>query len=709
MTTHAQAETRMRELRRELERHNRLYYVEARPEISDREYDRLYGELQDIERRHPDLVTPDSPTQRVGGEPLEGFRHVRHLIPMLSLDKAENIRQLKLFEARVLRKLANEAIEFIVEPKVDGVSIGVHYEQGLLSLGVTRGNGTEGDDITENLRTVRSIPLRLTTDSPPDLLELRGEAFMREQDRLAVNAALVKAGQKPFPNTRNVTAGSLKLLDPRIVAQRPIRAVFYAVGATRGIAFSTHEEELATMAAFGLPVPQLSFACNTIEQALERANEIRMRRQELPYEIDGVVIKLNSVGQARQLDPTAKAPASAIAYKPKDPLRRAETRLDEIVVQVGRTGVLTPVAELESVFLDGTQISRATLHNEDEVRRKDIREGDTVVVERAGRVIPAIVRMVPDRRTDCESAFAMPAGCPACGSKTVRRRQLVGDREEVAVCCENLDCPAQRVARLEHFASRSALDIEGLGDVVAAAMVDRGIVKDPLDLFDVGLERLGRANLGTDESPRVLGEKNAGKILSALEKSRSMPLHRWLHALAIPYVGEAVARQLAATHGSLQEVADSAILRAIAVEAKVDKARELGEVGPAVASSVVQFFDSHYGQEVLARLKGQGIEPESERTPRASSALAGRTFALTGTLERMSREEASRRIRSAGGNVTGSVSRKTDYLVVGEDPGAAKVKSASAHGTPTLSEGDLLDMLGPTVEEESGRQRELPI
>ncbi|MEI6218090.1 MAG: NAD-dependent DNA ligase LigA, partial [bacterium] len=393
------AEKEISRLRQEIDRHNILYYVEARPELSDREYDILYSQLADLEKQFPDLITPDSPTQRVGGAPLKEFQHVHHIVRMLSLEKAEDIRELRLFDSRVRKELPGEDIEFVVEPKVDGVSINVRYEDGLLTLGATRGDGVVGDDITANIKTVRGIPLKLHAHVAPPLFEARGEAYMRDIDRIRINAKLEQAGDKPFPNTRNVTAGSLKLLDSRLVAQRPIRAVFYGIGSANGVAFETHTAELDYLKACGLPTPYLWWRCATIEEACERAEEMKKQEADLPYEIDGIVIKINNMGQVRRLGEKPKAPASAIAYKPKHWLKQAETILRGITIQVGRTGVLTPVAELEPVFLDGTQISRATLHNEDEIRRKDMRIGDSVIVERAGKVIPAIVRVVAEKRT----------------------------------------------------------------------------------------------------------------------------------------------------------------------------------------------------------------------------------------------------------------------------------------------------------------------
>lgn len=739
--TKAEAQTRIARLREEINRHNRLYYVEARPEISDREYDELYAELKALEAAFPDLITPDSPTQRVGGEPLKEFKHFRHLVPMLSLEKAEDLRELKLFESRLQKELPGERLQYVVEPKIDGVSISVHYHDGLLGVGVTRGDGTVGDDITANIKTIRDIPLRLDTSAPPKLLEVRGEAYIRPSDLESLNKRIAQAGEKPFPNTRNATAGSLKLLDPRIVAQRPLRAVFYAVGAYKGKEHRTHSEELEMLAAFGLPIPRFWWICDSIEAALEHAEELKRREKELPYEIDGVVIKLNDLRQAQRLGRTAKAPVSAIAYKPKHWLRQTETILKDIKVQVGRTGVLTPVAELEPVFLDGTLISRATLHNEEEIRRKDIRIGDTVVIERAGRVIPAVVRVVKEKRSGKERVFKMPSKCPVCGGPVTRKPMASGAGQEVALRCENLRCPAQKTRRLEYFAARRAMDIQGLGGVVADALVEHGLVNDPLDLFDLQEEQLAHLNLGSPEHPRMLGQKNAAKIVKAIQRSRTLPLSRWLFALAIPNVGEATAYQLASVHRDLAEVATSPLLRDIvalherrkelkdlrsslprnqgrlspeqaslrdrcerlkdevaSLEERVQR-YQLPEVGPVVARSVLDFFASEEGQATLNRLKRLGINPQGEGAKVGAPAgelrglLAGKTFVITGTLVSMTREEAAQRIRERGGNVAGSVSTRTSFLVVGADPGTNKTEAARRYGIPTLSEQEFLRML----------------
>lgn len=596
MTRHAD-EKRIQELRRALERHNRLYYVEAQPEISDRDYDVLYAELQQLEARHPDLVTAESPTQRVGGEPIKEFQRVRHRAPMLSLEKKEDLRELELFEKEIRKTVPDFKPDYVVEPKIDGVSISLHYVDGLFNQGVTRGDGEFGDDITVNLRTLKDIPLQLACDGPPPRhLEVRGEAYMREADRIALNEKLRARGDKTFINTRNATAGSLKQLDPRIVAERPLRAVFYALGHTEGISYDTHTDELAALRAFGLTVPDAWRTADSMVKAEAQARAMKENEGDLPYEIDGCVIKVNDNEVCRQLGLKTNVPAFAVAYKRPEWFNEATTKLLRIVVQVGRTGVLAPVAEVEPVFLDGTTISRITLHNAEEIKRKDVRIGDTIVIKRAGRVIPAVVRVVDDRRTGTETPFAMPGKCPSCGGPVGRdprykeiikcpnkkqrcgftstdlhlegkpcpRCNMVLERivEHIDWVCLNIAaCPAQDVRRIEYFASRPALNIDGLGEIVAEALVRLNLAKSPLDLFSLTPEVLADLNLGSEENPRKLGRKNAERIVLSLERARSAPLDRWLFALGIPGVGDQTAREIAALHSSLYQIAGSSILK----------------------------------------------------------------------------------------------------------------------------------------------------
>jgi DNA ligase (NAD+) len=800
--THTAAKKRHAQLADEIRRHDRAYYVEGRQIISDREYDLLFKELQELEKNFPDLVTPGSPTQRVGGVPSEKFARVKHLLPMLSLDKVEasdhptkdeepdrdkrnraqdenTLAELRAFDATIRKHLGRNKIQYIIEPKVDGVSISVHYRHGKFALGVTRGDGTAGDDITTNLKTIRGIPLELNLKNPPTLLEVRGEAYMANKEFDALNAKFAAAGEKSFPNARNATAGTLKQLDSRLVAQRPIRAVFYAVGAVDGIEFKTHSEMLEALAKFGLPTQKLWWVCDGIEEVLKiyadkvvaHYDEDRDLRRQLPYEIDGIVLKVNTLADWLRIPGRSRAPGYAIVHKPVPWITPAETVLKTITVQVGRTGVLTPVAELEPVFVQGSTIARATLHNEDEIRRKDIRIGDTVVIRKAGMVIPEIFEVVKTKRPPGAKEFDLfkhvSGKCPACGGpiakdkiKTARnsespltpslspvggeggRRPGEGETDdEVAWRCQNIaGCPAQLTRRVEYFAQRKALDLESLGDIVAEKLVERGLVKEPLDLFDLKLEVLGKLNLGTDDEPRTFGEKNATKILDALQRAKTAPLSRWIHALAIADVGEATAKQLAATHDSLEALADSEVLRDIrdlgAKEteraeisprsrknppkneadkakreqrdaelkteiAKIESRLETGglkarlvEVGPVAAASVLDFFASPAGKKVLARIRELKIKPASEKAAIAATTkgvFAGKTFVLTGTLPTLTREQATAKIEALGGKVSGSVSKKTDFILAGAEAGS-KLSKAQELGVKILDEAEFLKL-----------------
>ncbi len=640
------AQARHAQLAAEIRRHDHAYYVVGKAEITDFEYDQLFKQLQDLEQEFPQLITPESPTQRVGGTPAEGFTRVKHLQPMLSLEKIEasdipskddepdrdrrnraqdanTLAGLEAFDATICKQLKRERVEYIMEPKVDGVSISVHYRHGKLALGVTRGDGTFGDDITANLRTVRAIPLELKMAHPPALLEVRGEAYMANQDFDKLNARLAAAGEKTLPNARNATAGTLKQLDPRTVAERPVNAVFYAVGACEGIEFASHAEMLQALAEFGLPTQKKWWLCPDIAEVLKiyrkeivaDYDEARDLRKQLPYDIDGLVLKVNRFDDCARIPSKTRAPGYAIVHKPIPWITPAETILRDITVQVGRTGVLTPVAELEPVFVQGSTISRATLHNEDEIRRKDIRIGDTVVIRKAGMVIPEVLEVLKSKRPKGAKEFDLfqfvGGKCPACGGpiakdkiktptgaeNTLTRPTATlspsdGERdgvrgrsagstatadEEVAWRCQNVaGCPAQLTRRVEYFAQRKALDIESLGGIVAEKLVERGLVKEPLDLFDLKLEQLAKLNLGTDEEPRIFGEKNATKIIEALQRAKTAPLHRWIHALGVSSVGETTAYRLARLHKDFEEVSRSKILKqCLLLYEKVEEAKFL--------------------------------------------------------------------------------------------------------------------------------------
>jgi len=746
-------------LRREIEEHDRRYYVEARPTISDAAYDGLYRELRELEAAHPELVTPDSPTQRVGGAPSKGFKQVRHALPMLSLEKIEpptltgadgelefskrvrlqderTVEELRWFDQTIRKQLGAESVAYVMEPKVDGVSISVHYRDGLLALGVTRGDGTTGDDITANLRAVKAIPLRLDMPNPPALLEVRGEAYMPMKEFEAMNAALEAAGEKTLPNARNATAGTLKQLDSSAVAKRPVRAVFYAVGALDGITFSTHAKTLRALKTFGLPVQEVWWECADMEDVIAKYqrevvseyDETRDLRTRLHYEIDGIVIKVNDRAAWDRIPAKAKAPGYAIVHKPVPWISGAVTVVNGITVQVGRTGVLTPVAELKPVFVQGSTVSRATLHNDEEIKRKDIRIGDTVIIRKAGMVIPEVIEVIQSKRPESAQPFDLVehigGKCPACGAPVARQQVASGKKTETAWRCDNIaGCPAQLVRRLDFFAQRSALDIEGLGDVVAEALVARGLVKDPLDLFDLRLEPFAKLNLGTDAEPRIFGEKNATKVIEGIQRAKTLPLARWLHALAIPEIGQETAHDLARFHDELAAVAHSSLLRDVVEldrlrEAKQkDEADALGKrliesgfakpskkknpsdrdavlvVGPVAARALVTWFDGKSGQDVIRRMEQLGIHPRGGASHVVVSPFAGKTVVLTGTLETMSRSEAQEKIRGLGGNVSSSVSKKTDYVVAG--PGAgSKLDDAMSLGIAVLTEQEFLALLG---------------
>jgi DNA ligase (NAD+) len=714
----AQAAKQMEQLRDEIRRHDRLYYEKAAPIISDREYDRLYKELVDLETQFPDLVTPDSPTQRVGGKPLKAFEQVPHLIPMLSLDNTYSEEEVKNFYARIQRLLPNQKIPVVIEPKVDGVAVSLIYENGRLRQAATRGDGTVGDDITQNIRTIRSVPERLR-GAAPKLLEARGEVYMHKRGFEKLNEERRKAGLLLFANPRNAAAGSLKQLDPAIVAKRPLGVVLYGTGATEGVDVDVHSEIFPLLKKLGLPATERWWVAKSVEEILEAIHELDGIRHKFAYQTDGAVVKVNSFAQRERLGFTAKSPRWAIAYKYE--AERVETRLNDIVIQVGRTGILTPVAMLEPVLVSGSTVGRATLHNEDEIKRKDIRIGDTVVIEKAGEVIPAVVEVVKSKRPRDAKPFNFAkhihGKCPVCGGPIRRDPQFVAWR------CENLQCPAQTTRRVEFFAARSALDIESVGGIVADKLVESGLVREPLDLFELKTEQLAKLNLGSDEEPRVFGEKNAAKAIRAIERARTLPLSRWLFALAIPDVGRTTATQLAHFHETIEDVANSPLLKEVLQyhqkreekedakeiadrliqtgfakpsKSKAEKSRGITtEVGPVVAQSVLDFFASAAGKKTLRRIKELGIHPNAEKVSGKKAAelpLAGKTFVLTGTMPSMTREEATEKIEALGGHVTGSVSKKTDYVLAGAEPGS-KFDKAKELGVRIIDEPEFRKML----------------
>ncbi|HXP35816.1 MAG TPA: NAD-dependent DNA ligase LigA [Chthoniobacterales bacterium] len=713
-----QAASRMAQLRREIKEHDRRYYEEAAPTISDREYDRLYRELVDLEAKLPELVTAESPTQRVGGKPLQAFAQIQHRVPMLSLDNTYSEDEVANFYKRITRLLPDEKIPVVIEPKVDGVAVSVMYENGRLKYAATRGDGLVGDDITQNIKTIRSVPGRLR-GTPPKIFEVRGEAYLDKGGFKKLNKERETAGLPLFANPRNAAAGSLKHLDPKIAARRPLGMVFYGTGATEGVDVDLHSEIFPLFKKLGLPTHENWWLADSVEKILDAIRKLDRIRHDFPYETDGAVIKVDALEQRKRLGFTAKSPRWAIAYKYA--AERVETKLLDIKVQVGRTGILTPVAVLEPVFVSGSTVSRATLHNEDEIKRKDIRVGDTVVIEKAGEVIPAVVEVVKSKRPRAAKPFDflkhIHGKCPVCGGEVRRDPQFVAWR------CENLHCPAQTTRRVEFFAARGALDIESVGGIVADKLVERGFVREPLDLFELKVEQLAKLNLGTDEAPRIFGEKNATKAIQAIERAKTFPLSRWLYALAIPDVGKTTATDLARFHETIEDVPNSKLLRDVLAyhESKEDKqaAKEIAErlirsgfaepskskidkhrgivteVGPVVAKSVLDFFGSAAGKKILQRMKQLRIHPKSEKVSANKMAelpLAGKTFVLTGTLPSMTREEASAKIEARGGHVSGSVSKKTDYVLAGAEAGS-KLSKAKELGVRVIDEAAFRKML----------------
>ena len=671
---------RARALRAEIERHNYRYYVLDNPAIPDAEYDRLLRELQLIEQDYPQLITADSPTQRVGAAPLKAFAQITHAIPMLSLSNAFEDGEVEAFDRRVRAGLALEAagaawidsdpltVEYNAEPKFDGLAVSLRYENGVFKTGATRGDGYTGEDITLNLRAIRSIPLRLPLVHPPALLEVRGEVLMLQKDFQRLNQRQLAKGEKEFANPRNAAAGSLRQLDPGITATRRLAFFAYGIGQCddADLPRDTHYRMLQYLSALHFPVTQECRVVTGLTGLLDYYRAIGAKRDALPYAIDGVVYKVNSLAFQEKLGFVSRAPRFAIAHK--FPAQEAITQLLDIDVQVGRTGALTPVARLQPVFVGGVTVTNATLHNADEIERKDVRIGDTVIVRRAGDVIPEVVSVVAEKRPANARMFVMPGHCPVCGAKAVRLPD-----EAVARCTGGLFCPAQRKQAILHFASRRALDIEGLGDKLVDQMVDSAIIRTPADLYKLGLAAVA--------SLERMAEKSAGNILRAIEKSKHTTLARFIYALGIRNVGEATAKELAAHLGSLDRL----------IEADSERLQQIPDIGPVVAQSIVDFFAESHNREVIEQLRACGVHWDEHEGKSAQNGLAaplsGKTFVLTGTLPTMSREEAKEKIEALGGKVSGSVSKKTDYVVVGADPGSKYDKAVSIGITILDQEG----------------------
>ncbi len=675
--TRTEGRQRHVELADEIRRHDHAYYVLAQPKISDAAYDRLYRELLDLERMFPEWVTPDSPSQRVGGKPLSGFNSVPHRLPMSSLDNTYSEEEVLTFIARVQRLLPDVALDWVIEPKVDGLAINLRYENGVLAQGATRGDGTMGDDITANLRTIRNLPLRLAGNAG-GVIEVRGEVYLTLDGFRKLNAEREAAGEEPFFNPRNAAAGSLKQLDPRIAAARPLAVVLYGLGeVVPGVGApaqpSSQVELLQQLKSLGFPTPERTWHCREPGEVLAAIQELDGIRRGFNYETDGAVIKLNCLADRERTGSTAKAPRWAMAYK--YPSEQAETRLNAITIQVGRTGALTPVAELDPVFLAGSTVSRATLHNEDEMRRKDIRLGDTVVVEKAGEVIPAVVRVVTDKRTGNERVFEFPRTCPECESKV--RREVTAENEGVIVRCKNPDCPAQVRGRIGHWCARGAMDIEGAGDVLVGQLVKAGLVRDVTDLYRLRLDEL--SNL------ERMGEKSARNLLAGIAASRSRDLWRMVFGLGIFHVGAGVAKVLGRHYADLDQLAAASESELIAID----------DVGGVIARSVAGWFADPDNGRLIEKLRRAGLNFRSALYKPADAAgpLHGKTGVLTGTLPSMTREEATARIESLGGRVSASVSKKTDFVLAGTDAGS-KLTKARALGVSILDEAEFRRLYG---------------
>jgi DNA ligase (NAD+) len=736
--TPAEAQKRIAELRTEVARHAELYYRQAKPEISDYEYDQLERELADLEKAFPQFAEAGSQTRKVGDDRVQGFKEVAHLQKMLSLDNTYNEAEVRAFHARMTRLLGTEDLRYTVEPKIDGLAVSLTYERGKFVRAVTRGKGDRGDDVTANVLTIQSLPRELKGGrgaAVPDIVEIRGEIYLTAAEFERINAERAAAGEELYANPRNTAAGSIKQLDSAEVARRKLSIVLYSLGHCEPRVIDSQTALHARLKAWGLPGVERIWQAQGIDEVWAAIGELDQLRRGFAYGTDGAVVKLDNLDQQREVGSTDKAPRWAIAYKYKPDTAR--TRLNAITIQVGKTGILSPVAELTPVLLAGSTIARATLHNEEEIRRKDIRIGDLVEIEKAGEVIPAVLRSFPEERPAGAKEFDLVAAvggkCPVCGGRIAKLQVADEEAQGVAWKCQNYDCRAQRAGRLGFFCSRRALAIDGVGGVVAAKLVELELVKDPPELYDVPLETLATLNLGTAEEPRVFGEKNAAKVVAARDAARALPLEKWLYALSVPDVGESTARELARRHRNFAELAGSNLLRAVLRKAELEaekenespnskknpakdeaererrKARRVeidaelksleagilagvpSDIGPAVAASTLGFFASEPGRRLLAKLAKLGIDPQG--TVMAAGVFTGKTFVLTGTLPTMKREEAEQKIIAAGGKVSGSVSKKTSYVLAGAEAGS-KLDKAKELGVPVIDEAGFLKLLG---------------
>ena len=658
-----QARERIENLRREIEHHNHQYYVLDDPVIDDARFDRLMRQLEKLEKEYPELVTPYSPTRRVGGRPREGFSTVRHLAPMQSLANAFDEGELRDFDRRVRGALPEEEVEYVVELKFDGLAVSLYYEEGILVRGATRGDGEVGEEITENLRAVKSVPLRLLKPAPA--LEVRGEVFMPKESFASLNEVNEEAGDKVFANPRNAAAGSLRQLDPKVTASRNLDLYVYGAGYSGGTVPGTHAALLEMLMELGFKVNRHRRLIKDLDELIAYCQDWQSKRYDLPYAVDGLVIKVNSLSQQERLGSTAKSPRWAIAYK--FPPEQAVSHVRGIYVRVGRTGALTPTAELDPVRLAGSTVSRATLHNEDFIREKDIRVGDAVLVQKAGDVIPEVVAVLPEKRTGAELEWSMPSVCPACGSPVAR------EEGEAAVRCLSLSCPARLLEGLIHFASRGAMDIAGLGPAVLGQLAGAGLVQNPADLYHLRCEDLVPLER--------LGPKSAQNLLAAIEQSRRNPLPRLIFALGIRHVGARAARVLAQHFGSLDRL----------MAASEEELVAIPEIGPKIAGSITAFFAGEQNRSVIEKLVAAGVHTEARMERGTGGPLSGKVFVLTGTMAGYTREEAKTLVENLGGRVASSVSKNTDYVVAGESPGS-KYEKAVALGVTVLNEEEFREL-----------------
>ncbi|MDP2913594.1 MAG: NAD-dependent DNA ligase LigA [Candidatus Omnitrophota bacterium] len=655
-------------LKKIIKRHDRLYYVLDKPEISDREYDELYRALKDLEKTNPEFITPDSPTQRVGGEPAKGFASVKHITPMMSLDNTYSADEMREFDSRVRKNLKGEEARYVVELKFDGVSTSLLYKDGKFALGSTRGDGTEGDDITNNLRTIRSIPLSFADEAGmvPTQIEIRGEVYMMKKAFEKINMEKEGRAEDVFANPRNAAAGSLKLLNPAEVAARGLDIYVWGIGYYDRLSFKTHGEVLEYLKEAGFRVNPHYKLCKDIEEVIKYCDSWMDKRKNLDVDIDGMVVKVDDLRQREKLGVTAKSPRWSIAYK--FPAERALTRVKNIIVGVGRTGTVTPVAILEPIRLSGTTVSRASLHNFDEIKRLDVKIGDKVYVEKSGEIIPKVISVAKDKRTGRERSFSAPLKCPACGSRLAR------SREEVAIRCENIGCPAQIKEAILHFASRDAMNIEGLGEAVANQLVDKALVKDYGDIYYLKFDDV--------KSMERMAEKSANNFLDAIGKSKTSELNRLIYALGIRHVGERAAWVLAGHFASMDKLEGAGLEDLVRID----------EIGPVMAESICSFFRNKENIKILKKLKDAGLCMFAGRAKIKAGPLTGKTVVITGALKSFSRGEAEDLVRISGGKASSSVSKDTDFLVVGEDPGS-KLGKARALGIKVISEEEFKNIL----------------